>query len=54
MDDRLRRLDIDELIERTSLGTPEVRALRAQTPLWVRYLLVAMVLRAQERDRRNP
>jgi hypothetical protein len=37
----LRRLKMSELIERSSLGTPEAKAYRALTPLWVRLLILA-------------
>lgn len=43
-----RGLDIAELIERGTLGTPEALALRTSTPLWVRYELLARVLKPED------
>jgi hypothetical protein len=44
-DDLYRRLTMIELIERSSLGTPEVKAIRALCPLWVKLVILAEVYR---------
>lgn len=41
----LRRQTMAELIEQSSLGTPEAKAIRARTPLWVRLVILAGVYR---------
>lgn len=43
-------LTMQELIERSSFGSPEAVALRALTPLWVRIIIVNRVLAAMAED----
>lgn len=45
MEDEERLEDINELIARSSLGTPEATAIRAATPLWVRRQIEAQPAR---------
>jgi hypothetical protein len=41
---------MSELVERSSLGTDEVRALCAQTPKWVRHQILANVLSPEDEE----
>jgi hypothetical protein len=42
-DENYNRMSIEELIERSSLGTPAAKAIRARYPLWVRDQVLARV-----------
>lgn len=50
----LRGLTMRELIERSSLGTPEAKAIRALTPLWVRLVILARLSEAADQFGDSP